>query len=127
MSHAKPSPAYIPETAFGDWFLQTPTWDVHVLEVALRDLDPMLAAGNAAYLGVPLAGPEGAPLGTVRDLYAHFELELSAAAEEAMRVWISASPTSRHGEHRYDGNRFGITDADIHDAFGDYRARFKFN
>ncbi len=26
-------------------------------------LDPMLAAGHRAYLGVPLAGPEGAPLG----------------------------------------------------------------
>ena len=38
MSLAKPLPDYIPETAFGDWFLQTRTWDVHVLEVALRDL-----------------------------------------------------------------------------------------
>ena len=46
MSHA---PAYIPETAFGDWFLQTPTWDVHVLEVALRDLDPMIPARRASY------------------------------------------------------------------------------
>jgi PAS domain S-box-containing protein len=31
----------------------------------LLALDPMLAAGNAAYLGVPLAGPEGAPLGVL--------------------------------------------------------------
>jgi PAS domain S-box-containing protein len=31
----------------------------------LRGIDPMLAAGNAAYLGVPLAGPEGAPLGVL--------------------------------------------------------------
>jgi ubiquinone/menaquinone biosynthesis C-methylase UbiE len=38
MSIAKTLPDYIPETAFGDWFLQTRTWDVHVLEVALRDL-----------------------------------------------------------------------------------------
>jgi PAS domain S-box-containing protein len=30
-----------------------------------RALDPMLAAGNAAYLGVPLAGAEGAPLGVL--------------------------------------------------------------
>jgi ubiquinone/menaquinone biosynthesis C-methylase UbiE len=49
MSHAKLAPAYIPETAFGDWFLQTPTWDVHVLEVALRDLDPMIPARRASY------------------------------------------------------------------------------
>ena len=49
MSHAKTLPDYIPETAFGDWFLQTPTWDVHVLEVALRDLDPMIPARRASY------------------------------------------------------------------------------
>jgi PAS domain S-box-containing protein len=34
-------------------------------DARLRELDPMLAAGNAAYLGVPLAGPEGAPLGVL--------------------------------------------------------------
>src|ERR1700712_1274687 len=49
MSPAKSLPAYIPETAFGDWFLQTPTWDVHVLEVALRDLDPMIPDRRASY------------------------------------------------------------------------------
>jgi PAS domain S-box-containing protein len=31
----------------------------------LRELDPMLGGGNVAYLGVPLAGPEGAPLGVL--------------------------------------------------------------
>ena len=49
MSSTKSLPAYIPETAFGDWFLQTPTWDVHVLEVALRDLEPMIPARRASY------------------------------------------------------------------------------
>ncbi len=40
---------HIPETAFGDWFLQTRTWDVHVLEVALRDLERMIPARRARY------------------------------------------------------------------------------
>jgi ubiquinone/menaquinone biosynthesis C-methylase UbiE len=40
---------YVPETAFGDWFLQTPTWDIHVLEVALRDLDRLIPARRASY------------------------------------------------------------------------------
>ena len=31
----------------------------------LAAIDPMLAAGNAAYLGVPLAGAEGTPLGVL--------------------------------------------------------------
>jgi hypothetical protein len=67
------------------------------------------------------------PLGAVRDLYSHFGLQLSATTEQAMREWVSASPTSRHGEHRYDGGRFGITESEILSAFRDYRAQFKFN
>ncbi len=34
-------------------------------DARLRGFDPMLAAGNAAYLGVPLAGAEGTPLGVL--------------------------------------------------------------
>src|SRR5262249_42469966 len=34
-------------------------------DARMRALDPMLAAGNSAYLGVPLAGTEGAPLGVL--------------------------------------------------------------
>jgi ubiquinone/menaquinone biosynthesis C-methylase UbiE len=49
MSTARPLPDYIPETAFGDWFLQTRTWDVHVLEVALRDLARLDPAPRAVH------------------------------------------------------------------------------
>jgi PAS domain S-box-containing protein len=34
-------------------------------DARLLTLDPMLEGGNAAYLGVPLAGPEGTPLGVL--------------------------------------------------------------
>jgi PAS domain S-box-containing protein len=34
-------------------------------DARLLALDPMLEGGNAAYLGVPLAGPEGTPLGVL--------------------------------------------------------------
>jgi PAS domain S-box-containing protein len=34
-------------------------------EARLRELDPMLLAGNSSYLGVPLTGPDGAPLGVL--------------------------------------------------------------
>ena len=37
----------------------------------LRELDPMLAAGNAAYLGVPLAGPDRSPRGVLSVYSAH--------------------------------------------------------
>ena len=34
-------------------------------DVRLRDADPIVASGYAAYLGVPLSGPEGAPAGVL--------------------------------------------------------------
>lgn len=39
----------MPETAFGKWFLRTRTWDLHVLERALQDLDPLIRQRRASY------------------------------------------------------------------------------
>jgi len=60
----------------------------------LRELDPMLSGGNAAYLGVPLTGPEGAPLGVLavyaaeprpwRDDEVEAMLALAASASAAL-------------------------------------------
>ena len=40
---------HVKETAFGIWFLQTPTWTLHVLERALRDLETLIPERRAAY------------------------------------------------------------------------------
>jgi hypothetical protein len=62
------------------------------------------------------------PMGTVRSIYDYFGLELSAIAQERMRVWIAARPTSKHGEHRYRLEDFGITAPQVRDTFADYRS-----
>ncbi|CAN0624332.1 Methyltransferase type 11 [Burkholderia multivorans] len=38
------SVSFVPETAFGVWFLQTHTWEHHVLRVAINDLKPRIDA-----------------------------------------------------------------------------------
>jgi Sulfotransferase family len=63
------------------------------------------------------------PLGTVRGIYEYFDFELSPATEARMREWIAASPTSKHGEHRYRIDDYGISEAEIRGAFADYMAR----
>lgn len=65
------------------------------------------------------------PLGTVKEIYDCFGLELTAVAQERMQVWIAARPTSRHGEHRYRLEDFGITVPAVCDAFADYRSRHR--
>ena len=42
-------PPHVPETAFGKWFLHTRTWTDHVLERALKDLDPLVRPRRASY------------------------------------------------------------------------------
>ena len=95
MSVAKPFPDYIPETAFGDWFLQTRTWDVHVLQVALRDLarlDPAPRASHAVVVDVGCGWG-----GSLRKLLERFQPErligfdiapkmVEAATQEAARL-----------------------------------------
>jgi hypothetical protein len=67
------------------------------------------------------------PLGTVRSIYASFGLELSALAQERMQSWIAADPTSRHGQHQYNLENFGLTVEGLREEFADYRTGFGFH
>jgi len=60
-------------------------------DARLRALDPMLA-GNAAYLGVPLVGPEGAPLGVLA-VYARQSTTRVTMDQSKSRFSISRSGT----------------------------------
>ncbi|EEF24252.1 conserved hypothetical protein, partial [Ricinus communis] len=52
-SHSSPMPPavpeHVPETAFGLWFLRTPTWTLHVLERAMQDLERLIPARRSSY------------------------------------------------------------------------------
>ena len=41
--------AFVEETRFGNWFLHTATWKVHVLRRALNELKPFMPAGDNRY------------------------------------------------------------------------------
>jgi hypothetical protein len=66
------------------------------------------------------------PLGTVHSIYEYFGLRLSPHTEQQMRAWVAASPTSRHGEHQYRLDSWGITAAKICESFAEYRAQHQF-
>jgi len=63
------------------------------------------------------------PLGILRGVYAHFELEFESSVEADMRAWLGANPPAKHGEHRYRLETYGIGVQDIERNFGPYRAR----
>ena len=61
------------------------------------------------------------PMSTVRSIYEKFGLALSPTAEARMCDWVRADPTTKHGEHRYDIESWGITEASIRSTFSQYR------
>ena len=63
------------------------------------------------------------PMKVVRGIYDRFDLSLSDEAASRMQRWIADSPTSRHGEHRYDVADYGITAEQIRERFDDYIER----
>ena len=60
----------------------------------------------------------------IRRIYAAAGFPLGADAESAMRKWEVDNPPGKHGQHKYTLEHFGINDAEIRAAFGDYLKRF---
>jgi hypothetical protein len=44
----------------------------------------------------------------VRRIYAHFDLELTTAAEAAMERFLAENPKDKGGVHRYSLENFGL-------------------
>lgn len=63
------------------------------------------------------------PMRVVRGIYDRFGLSLSDEAAERMHRWVAASPTSKHGEHRYDIADFGVTPEQVRRRFAGYIQR----
>ena len=98
-AEANALPPHVPETAFGRWFLRTPTWTRHVLERALIDLDRLIPERRASY---PVVVDVGCGWGrSLKKLNARFAPQrligididpemLQAAAAEARREGVAA-------------------------------------
>jgi hypothetical protein len=67
------------------------------------------------------------PMTVVRSIYAYFDLSLSGDAELKMQRWIAAPTTSRHGEHRYRPEDFGLSEAALQEQFADYCSSYIFS
>lgn len=65
------------------------------------------------------------PLGTVRRIYAHYGLELSAETAAAMQQWLDQNPQGKHGKHSYSSGEFGISDDDVRAAFAEYISEYE--
>jgi len=90
---------FVPETAFGKWFLQTETWSIKVLEVAMQDLDRLIPDRQPSYAVVADVGCGwGRSLKKLNDRFSPQRLigmdidpnMLEASAKEAARSGVNA-------------------------------------
>ena len=64
------------------------------------------------------------PAGTVRSLYERFDRPLGVGMEAQVVAYATANPQHKHGPHRYDLARFGLTEEEVDAAFAPYMERF---
>ena len=63
-------------------------------------------------------------VGTVRRIYQHFHLPMSAEVEQRFQRYADAHPMGKHGKHDYRLEEYGLTEQQIRDRFAFYIERF---
>jgi hypothetical protein len=64
-------------------------------------------------------------VGTVRRIYQHFNIAMTAEAENRFQQYADAHPMGKHGKHDYKLEEYGLTEQQILDRFAFYIERFK--
>ena len=65
------------------------------------------------------------PIGTVRDIYDHYDLAWSEEFAERLNDYLQLNPNGKHGAHRYAPETFGQTGEAISERFAAYIERFE--
>ena len=82
------------------------------------------AATNARFLDMHYLDLVRDPVDCVRRVYDHAGEAFTAAAKQRTADWVAANRQGKHGKHRYLLSDYGLTQADVHDAFADYIDHF---
>ncbi len=64
------------------------------------------------------------PVGVVKGIYGHYELEYTSELSDSLERYVRENPQHKHGKHKYSLEDFGLSARDIQRRFGDYAAAF---
>ena len=65
------------------------------------------------------------PIGTVRDVYDHYDLAWSEEFDQRLNYYVQQNPMGKHGTHLYAPEDFGQTGESISERFAAYIERFE--
>jgi Sulfotransferase family len=107
------------ESAYtGNFILQ---WEQHYIDRYLDSRQRLNLDGRI--FDVPYDQIRDDPLSVIREIYRRADRTLTAEAEQAMLKWNNENEQHRHGKHSYSLEEFGLSEAKIDEAFGDYILR----
>jgi Sulfotransferase family len=106
------------EPNFGDCMVDSWSWAMN------RFAELRAARPSAQFYDMHVADWARDPIAVIREIYAHFGIELTDEGQGAMKRWMVANPGGGHGPHRYSATDFGIDDERIGRAFAPYIEAF---
>jgi hypothetical protein len=64
------------------------------------------------------------PIGTVHEIYTHFDLPWTKSYEADLEKFVHGNPKDKHGKHRYTASDFGLNESEIADRYQFYTDYF---
>ncbi|MGB5368711.1 MAG: sulfotransferase [Polyangiales bacterium] len=89
-----------------------------------RGLEARAGVPETQIHDVRLHDLEERPLEAIAEIYERFGLPFDDELAARLSARIEEDPTPQFGEHDYDIADYGLSEAEIQDAFSEYRARF---
>jgi hypothetical protein len=99
-------------------------WLRKVIRVTKRSIAARERWGEERFLDVSYYDLLDDPMAQVRRIYGFAGLELSDAAERAVRATRAENVQHKHGRHHYSLSDFGLTESGIDAEFAFYRERY---
>lgn len=65
------------------------------------------------------------PIGTITQLYAHAGYEMTERFQQNMADYLNQNPQHKHGKPAYSLAEFGLSEAQVQQAFADYTSTFR--
>ena len=105
--------------ALGKW--QLDLWSKRLID----GIDVRREFDDGRFFDLHFREVQGDPIGAVRRMYDHFDMELTEQGEDLMRAWRSDNPPGKYGEHHYRASEYGLTDSNMREAFAPYLEHFE--
>ncbi len=96
----------------------------HVVEGIGRAMAARQRIGDDRFCDVHQHELEQDPVGTVERILGFLGLGMDEHLEDQVASWASDNRHGARGEHRYRAEDYGLTTAEIREAFAEYSAAF---